>query len=601
MFARRLEQARHEVLQHEKHELSYRTRIELLRLLGPVDHTKEFPMGEGKRRRIQLAVRVATKVVPAWKRDFQTNALEELLSSIDQCLAGTRSVALVRQETDALRGGLDNDHHGKDQAYLAGRAANQVGWVCVFDEILEPDEGITEEELYRREDPDQFDCAFFAACSWANGLPNGVHFDSHAYREFWLWYLNALGEVAIQLKDIEPSATDLAAQNSLFATRLLFLSQGFSDKVKSEIQRLIQSDGAETVRDERPLLFELLVRVLEDGATGERDALIDFQQHMSAEKLNVMEHNLALAQLANLAGNAEAKEQRALRSLELHEHASQLLSPNGTAPGAQSSYEEVATLSYALAQRIRRLVSLNRFEESISLVNAFSTFPQLTTNGRARNRFWEATLLTANGLMDEAQFSSALELTQRALTLSTFEGTEYTFLAQLQLLAASALAARKSNRLDIAHDACVRVVSLKHADLTENEYDEVSWALLEGAYIGKLRKRTDDTTFFLDALDTLAPLHPDDTTYSAILRAEVAIAKSDFSHAEKHLAPLHTFGLPWIEAAFYAARARLDFSRGEISSAKVWAKRVLSDFETADDCQEAVQFARQLLEGHNTN
>lgn len=174
-----------------KHQMSFGSRHTLLRALGPevLDAKgRGVELAVGKRRRLRLGLEISKRVAPFWVRDYGTSALDSLLEQIEGYLAGT--VALVDVERASLTGGLMNGPAGKDQAWLAGKAVCGTGWVAVHDELLSPDEGVSEEELADPEDPDLWDPAFFAAGAWAGGMPWVPAFSAVAYREFWQWYLD---------------------------------------------------------------------------------------------------------------------------------------------------------------------------------------------------------------------------------------------------------------------------------------------------------------------------------------------------------------------------------------------------------------------------
>jgi hypothetical protein len=173
-------------------QLSFATRKALLRTFGQVlrDHrNRAVELGTGKRARARLAAAAARQVSAAWRRDFGTDDLDQLLSDVDGYLAGVVSRDDLRLEADELIGGLFDDPQGKYEAYLAARAAAGAAMVAVRDEILEPDAGITQEQLDDPQDPDHWDPAFWAAGAAAGGHPWMKGFRAEAYVAFWRWYL----------------------------------------------------------------------------------------------------------------------------------------------------------------------------------------------------------------------------------------------------------------------------------------------------------------------------------------------------------------------------------------------------------------------------
>ena len=84
-----------------------------------------------------------------------------------------------------------SDTPDKQVAYLVGRASCCAAFVAASDELLEPDAGIDEAELFEPQDPDFWDCAFWVAAAEAGGMPWERGFDAERYRDFWNWYLDS--------------------------------------------------------------------------------------------------------------------------------------------------------------------------------------------------------------------------------------------------------------------------------------------------------------------------------------------------------------------------------------------------------------------------
>lgn len=186
-------QCRAEVLASSEHEFSFRTRRRLLLSLGAQvfnERNSAVEMGPGKRRRVVLALEASRRVVLVWERDYGTRTAADLLDAVQAYLAGALDHAALRRRVDSFQGALSNDHLGKDEAYLAGRAAAATGWVGVHDELLSTRQGLSEEELDEPDDPDMWDPAYFAAGSAAGGMPWSAGFDANKYLAFWLWYLD---------------------------------------------------------------------------------------------------------------------------------------------------------------------------------------------------------------------------------------------------------------------------------------------------------------------------------------------------------------------------------------------------------------------------
>ncbi len=114
---------------------------------------------------------VARKVAPTWLEAYSNPSVDTLLTCIEQYLQGKESLDMVYAKTDSLQGELQNGPDGRDDAWLAGSAASCCGWVCFGDEILIPGDWITWDDVYEPDDPDLWDGAFYAAGSYAKGMP----------------------------------------------------------------------------------------------------------------------------------------------------------------------------------------------------------------------------------------------------------------------------------------------------------------------------------------------------------------------------------------------------------------------------------------------
>jgi hypothetical protein len=189
-----LDAARSEVLGHPKHELTFPTRKKLLLQLGPVlvdSRGKHTIIGPGLRRRAHLCIASVQKVLPFWEAVFSSKDPQRMLELSEGYLAGKYDREFVRDEASSFGGALDNrDAIAQQRAYLVGRASFGAACTATADELLEVEKGITQDDVFDPQDPDLWDCAFWASAAWAGGMPWVKEFDRERYRDFWLWYLD---------------------------------------------------------------------------------------------------------------------------------------------------------------------------------------------------------------------------------------------------------------------------------------------------------------------------------------------------------------------------------------------------------------------------
>jgi hypothetical protein len=185
-----IERARREVANHPNHELSFRTRKQLLLEFGPTlrDEDGRAAICPGLIRRARLCFDVVRRVLPIWEVEYNSVYPRLMLDVAEGYLTGDVSRAFLRKMANGFAGVMSNPKVGA--AALVGDAAVHAVMVAYLDETLEPGEGVTERELYEPEDPDAYDSPILAAGAYAGGMPWMDGFDRDRYREFWYWYLD---------------------------------------------------------------------------------------------------------------------------------------------------------------------------------------------------------------------------------------------------------------------------------------------------------------------------------------------------------------------------------------------------------------------------
>jgi hypothetical protein len=174
--------------------LTFRTRRAMLLRMGPLltdSDGRHTIIGPGLVRRAHLCISMVQRVLPLWEMHYPSKHPHRILEEARAYLDGRSSRKQLRDEASGFRGGLDtSDTPDKQVAFLVGRASVSAAFVAASDELLEPDEGATEEELMDPEDPDFWDCAYWVAGAEAGGMPWEAGFDAQRYRDFWNWYLD---------------------------------------------------------------------------------------------------------------------------------------------------------------------------------------------------------------------------------------------------------------------------------------------------------------------------------------------------------------------------------------------------------------------------
>jgi hypothetical protein len=189
-----LERARQEVARDPVGSLSFGTRKDVLKELGPLlkdNQGRHTIIGIGLIRRTRLCIDVVKRVLQLWEASYPTTDPHRMIELARQYIERQGDREHLRAEASEFRGALDmSDTPDKQVAYLVARSSVCAAYVAASDELLEPDEGISEEELRDPQDPDFWDCAYWAAAAEAGGMPWEPGFNAQRYRGFWNWYLD---------------------------------------------------------------------------------------------------------------------------------------------------------------------------------------------------------------------------------------------------------------------------------------------------------------------------------------------------------------------------------------------------------------------------
>lgn len=196
-----------EVLHAPDGQLSFRKRRQLLLGLGPVGDRGVVTVGQI--RRSKLAILCVRKVLSVWECTNDARHPQDLVERTERLVLGYEARGASADDARMLNedayqyGGalLDGAPVEERPALYVAHAAVCAALVATDDEILVPDEGVTEAELNDPQDPDLWDCAAWAAAAYAGEFPWTNHkelFDVSRNREFWLWYLHDALAVARQ-------------------------------------------------------------------------------------------------------------------------------------------------------------------------------------------------------------------------------------------------------------------------------------------------------------------------------------------------------------------------------------------------------------------
>lgn len=186
---------RDEVTTRPDHFLTFATRRRMLLTLGP-PWTPEAGMTVGHQRRALLAVASAERVLPVWEGKHGRGWPHDLLERASEVAHGHGDRLGVFDEAGERLSSLDGGGRAAEDGFAAmyvGYAAVFAGFVAYNDELLEPDEGATQQDLDNPEDHHLFDSASWAAAAWAGDFPWGEKrwFNPARSMEFWTWYLDS--------------------------------------------------------------------------------------------------------------------------------------------------------------------------------------------------------------------------------------------------------------------------------------------------------------------------------------------------------------------------------------------------------------------------
>jgi hypothetical protein len=133
---------------------------------------------------------VVEKVRAIWDRHYSdTPAVEDMLQLARQRLREEITHDQALDGRSELVGALQNyvdEPEEKQAGVAAGEAAQRLVFTTVYDEEIEQPE-LLDEDL----DPTDWDCAFWGACAWSGAIPGQADWNHEAYKEYWLWYLDA--------------------------------------------------------------------------------------------------------------------------------------------------------------------------------------------------------------------------------------------------------------------------------------------------------------------------------------------------------------------------------------------------------------------------
>ena len=182
--------------------LSFRSRRRMLLALGspaaPLVAMEE-PPSQGHRIRARVALLVAERALPLWAQHHAGNPgdVAFLMELARVAVDGGGERVQLFHEAMALYNHLGDGgpagRRGIDYIHAARAIACAAMTIARDDQLLvpRPDLGISRADVEDPEDPDMFDCAFWAAAAEAGDLPWGSDFDysREAAVAYWEWYL----------------------------------------------------------------------------------------------------------------------------------------------------------------------------------------------------------------------------------------------------------------------------------------------------------------------------------------------------------------------------------------------------------------------------
>jgi len=151
---------------------------------GPVE------MSKANYVRAQIAILVSKKVLPIWDKYIKPKHPHNILDKSEGYIIGAVTFDALSEDKSAFHAFLFNAGTPDELlAFPVGEAAAHAVGVVLFDEIA-LDEDLSLEERDEPSDPDNYDCASWAANAYSNGFPVMDNFDAQKSLEFWTWYIN---------------------------------------------------------------------------------------------------------------------------------------------------------------------------------------------------------------------------------------------------------------------------------------------------------------------------------------------------------------------------------------------------------------------------
>jgi len=180
------------MIAHPQHDLNLGYRRLIYEQLDPGTDIPPQKERDGLKRRVNLAILAAEKVLPFWEKVYPGNGLpQRCLQLARQVLHGQVDDNEAWKQRDLLWAKLvemGNEDRENQAVQGAGFSAVQVLTAVLRDERFDPgqiDLNLTDADI----NPDEMDSAFFAAAAYADGAVWDDASDSGKRREFWEWWL----------------------------------------------------------------------------------------------------------------------------------------------------------------------------------------------------------------------------------------------------------------------------------------------------------------------------------------------------------------------------------------------------------------------------
>lgn len=186
----------------QNHDLGLGYRQLIWAALGPRLDPEEHPYNLGLRRRAELGLRAAERVLPVWSSSRPNDPLpQSLLRTARACFSGEVSRKSAWSAVDAALARFENEvtsSHGPQLDLEVLSAATQALVFSLRDAPFDPDHidmSLTEGNI----DTLNLDPAFYAAGVWAGGTVWDEHSDPSRRREFWTWWLTEVVPAAAEV------------------------------------------------------------------------------------------------------------------------------------------------------------------------------------------------------------------------------------------------------------------------------------------------------------------------------------------------------------------------------------------------------------------